>query len=104
MLQLVAFAQPDGSLQVDWEWELPDDADVCSMGPTEIPPSKSQTGSLRFHARLPTNVWQVSFERVAAGRHRVGIRTRAWTRARRLSSPRPTLTAISGIRTSRPDP
>ena len=50
MLRLVVFAYPDGSLEADWEWELPGDHAVCKTETTEILSSKN-------HLRGPTWTW-----------------------------------------------
>jgi hypothetical protein len=42
MLRMVAFAHPDGWLDVHWEWELPGEAEVCKTGITETRSSRSR--------------------------------------------------------------
>jgi site-specific DNA recombinase len=42
MLRLVAFAHPDGSLEVEWEWEPPGDHSVCKTATTETRSSRSR--------------------------------------------------------------
>jgi hypothetical protein len=41
MLRLMIFAYPDGSLEADWEWEVPNSSVVCRTGTRETRSSRS---------------------------------------------------------------
>ena len=49
MLRLVVL-HPDGSLDADWEWEIPNSSSVCRTKTTE-------TRSSRSHPRETTSTW-----------------------------------------------